>query len=152
MNSIDDRLIEHETITYRAKCHWAILLGPMLVIIVGVLALRSQGYHAMALVAFGLVWGMFSYMALGRSEIGLTQNRVLIDTGFPARKSYDIPFSAIMGIDFYQPTLGSMLNFGKIIIVYNGKKKCVVRFVSAPAELVKEVHQQAASPGPSATA
>jgi hypothetical protein len=35
-----------------------------------------------------------------------------------------------------------MLNFGKIMIVYNGKKKCVLRFVSCPADFVKEVHQQ----------
>jgi hypothetical protein len=47
-----------------------------------------------------------------------------------------------MIIDFYQPSLGSMLNFGKIIINCKGKKHCAVRFVSCPAEFVREVHQQ----------
>ena len=142
MNSIDSRLTEDETIIYRTKCHWAMFLGPILVIIIGGLALKSQGFHAMVLTAFGLVWGIFSYVSLQRSEIGLTRKRVLINAGFPLLKSYDIPLNEIVAIDFYQPTLGSMLNFGKIMIVYNERSRCVIRFVSSPAEFVTKVRQQ----------
>jgi hypothetical protein len=142
MNSIDNKLRKNETIIYRTKYHWAMILGPLLVIIIGWLALESQGYHAMSLIAFGLIWGSLAYISLRKSEIGLTQNRVLINVGFPLKKSCDIMLSEIMIIDFYQPSLGSMLNFGKIIIGYNGKKKCVFRFVSCPAEFVKEVQLQ----------
>jgi len=142
MNSIDDKLTKNETIIYRAKYHWAVLLGPVLVILIGELAVRSQGYHAMALIAFGLIWGIFSYISLRRSEIGLTRNKVLINVGFPLNKSYDILLNEIMSIDFYQPSLGSMLDFGKIIIVDKGKKKRAFRLVASPAEFVKEVHQQ----------
>lgn len=149
MNSIDSRLTTDETIIYRAKCHWAILLGPMLVIIIGGLALRSQGYNALALIAFGLVWGVFSYIRLCKSDTGLTRNRLLIDAGFPVRKSYDIPLNKITVIDFYQPALGSMLNFGKIIIVSHEKNKCVIRFISDPAEFVKEVRLQIIALSPS---
>jgi hypothetical protein len=56
-----------------------------------------------------------------------------------------------MVIDYYQPSLGSMLNFGKIIIVYSGKKRCAIRLVSSPAEFVKEVHQQIIALKPSST-
>jgi uncharacterized membrane protein YdbT with pleckstrin-like domain len=142
MNSIDDKLKKDETIIYRAKCHWAVLLGPILIIIIGGLALGSQGYHAMALIAFGLVWGIFSYISLRRSKIELTRSNILINVGFPLKKFYDMPLNEIMSIDFYQPSLGSMLNFGKIIIENKGKKKRAFRFVSCPAEFVKEVQQQ----------
>jgi hypothetical protein len=142
MNQINNEIIKNERIIYRAKCHWAILLGPVLVIIIGCLALKSQGYHAMVLIVFGLIWGTFSYIRLYKSEIRLTGNKILVDIGFPLKKSYDILLNEIMIIDFYQPSLGSMLNFGKIIIVYKSKKQCAVRFISCPAELVKEVQQQ----------
>ncbi len=142
MGSIDGRVTENETVFYRTKCHWAVLLGPILVIIIGGLALKSQGYHATALIAFGLIWGVFSYISLQRSEIGLTQNRVLVNFGYPLKKSYDIPLNQIMLVDYYQPSLGSMLNFGKIIIIYSGKKKCAIRLVAGPAEFVKAVQQQ----------
>jgi hypothetical protein len=142
MNSIDSKLTKDETIIYRTRCHWAIFLGPVLVIIIGGLALRSQGIHAMALMAFGLVWSIFSYVSLYGSEIGLTRKRVLINAGFPVLKSYDITLNEIVAIEFHQPSLGSMLDFGKITIVYEGRSKCIIRFVSSPAEFVTKVRQQ----------
>ncbi len=131
-----------ERVVYRAGCHWAILLGPILVIIIGGLALRSQGYHAMALIAFGIVWGIISYMTLGRLEIKLTGKRVGIDPGSPMKKPYEIPLNEVTAIDYYQPALGSMLNFGKIILLYEGNKKSVVKFVSAPAEFVRKAREE----------
>lgn len=142
MDSIDTRLTADEKIIYRARCHWSILFGPFLVMIIGILALKSQGLHAVALTAFGLIWGIFSYLSLNHFEIGLTGNRILINVCFPLKKSYDIPLQTITGVDFYQPSLGSMLNFGKIIIIYNGKKRSIFRFVSYPAEFVGAVHRQ----------
>jgi hypothetical protein len=126
-------------------------LGPMLVVIIGGLALKSQGFHAMVLMVFGFVWGIFSYVSLHRSEIALTRKRVLINAGFPLVKSYDIPLNKIVTIDFYQPSLGSMLDFGKITIVYDGRSKCAIRFVSSPAGFVAEVRQQIISLNASST-
>ena len=151
MNPIDSKLKKDERIVYRTKCHWAMFLGPIVVIIIGGLALRAQGIHAMALMAFGLVWGVFSYVSLYGSELGLTRTRVLINAGFPLLKSYDIPLNQIAAIDYYQPTLGSMLNFGKIAIVYGGRSRCIIRFVSSPAEFVTEVRRQIISLNPSST-
>ena len=129
-----------------------LLLGPILVIFIGGLALKSQGYHAMALIAFGLIWGIFSYINLQRSEIGLTRNKVLINIGFPLKKSFDIPLNEIIFVDYYQPTLGSMLDFGKILIMDKRKKKYAFRFVAGPAEFVKEVHRQINALSSSSTA
>jgi hypothetical protein len=151
MNSIDDNPTSDGTIIYRAKCHWAMLLGPILVNIVGGLAFKSQGYHAMALITFGLIWGICSYISLHRSEIGLTRNKILVDVGFPLKKSYDILLNEIVSIDYYQPSLGSMLDFGKIAVVDKRKKKYLFRFVSSPAEFVKEVQQQIRALRPSST-
>ena len=143
-NPIDSNLPDDETVIYRTRCHWAMLLGPMLLIIIGGLALQSQGFHAVALMAFGLAWGVFSYVSLHRSELELTRKRVLINAGFPLLKSYDIALSKIVAIDFHQPSLGSMLDFGKITIIYDGRSRCVIRFVSSPAEFVTKVREQMA--------
>ena len=152
MNSIDDKVTTNETIVYRAQLHWAILLGPILVILIGGMALKSQGYHAMILVAFGLIWGIFSYINLRRSEIGLSRDKVFINIGFPLKKSFDILLNEIIFVDYYQPTLGSMLNFGKILVMDKRKKKYAFRFVAGPAEFVKEVHHQITALSTSSTA
>jgi hypothetical protein len=72
----------------------------------------------------------------------------LINAGFPLLKSYDIPLNKISAIDFYQPSLGSMLDFGKIAIVYGGRSRCIIRFVSSSAKFVTEVRQQIVSLNP----
>jgi len=141
VDSIESRLAEDERIVYRTHSHWATILGPMLVIIIGGLALPSQGFPAMVLAAFGLVWAILSYISVQRSDIGLTEARLLINAGFPFPKPRDIPLREIAAVDFYQPTLGSMLNFGKVI-VSAGRSAYVIRFVSSPAELVMKVRQQ----------
>jgi hypothetical protein len=149
MNSIDSKLTKDETIIYRTKCHWAMFLGPILLIVLGGLTLKSQGISAMVLMAFGFVWGIFSFVSLQGSDIALTRKRVLINAGFPLLKSHDIPLNEIVAIDYYQPSLGSMLDFGKIIIVHNRQSRCVIRFVSSPAEFVAKVRQQITSRNPS---
>ena len=151
MDSIDSKLTTDERIVYRTQCHWAMFLGPALVIIIGGLAINAQGVSAIVLTTFGFVWGIFSYISLRGSDIALTRKRVLINAGFPVLRSYEIPLNEIIAVDYYQPTLGSMLDFGKIIIVRNKQGKCIIRFVSAPAELVTQVRQQLISLNPSST-
>jgi hypothetical protein len=142
MKSIHSRLTKDEGIICSTKCHWAMFLGPVLVIIFGGLAVKSQGVPAFVLMAFGLVWCILAHISLDRSQIGLTEKRVLINAGFPLPRFYDIPLNEIVAIDFYQPALGSMLNFGKIWIVYEGRNRCLIRFVSSPVLFVTEVRQR----------
>jgi hypothetical protein len=148
MNSIDTTPTKDERVIYGTRCHWAVFLGPMLVIIIGGLALRSQGLSAAVLVAFGFLWGTFAYVSFYGSELSLTPVRLLIKAGLPRLKFYDIPIDRIVSIDYYQPTLGAMLNFGKIMIVYGEKSRCIVRFVWSPAEFVTRVREQIASLNP----
>jgi hypothetical protein len=151
MDSIDREPIKNEKVICRAKCHWAVLLGPIVVIIIGGLALGSQGFHAAALIAFGLIWAFLAYRSWRRSEIVLTERRVLSNAGFPLSRSYDIPLSKVVHIDFFQPSLGSMLDFGKIAIIYGGQTKCVIRFVSSPGEFVTRVRRQISTLSASST-
>jgi hypothetical protein len=151
MNSIDDKVTTNEMIVYHAQLHWAIILGPILLICIGGLAIKSQGYHAMAFIAFGLIWGVFSGINLHRSEIRLSRNKIIVNIGFPLKKSFDILLDEIIFVDFYQPTLGSMLDFGKILVMDKRKKKYAFRFVAGPAEFVKEVHRQINALSPSST-
>jgi len=141
MYSIDNKLTENQRIIYQAKRHWAVLLGPLCVLFIGWLSLRSKVPQSPALIAFGFIWGMFSYIKSRNFDIVLTNNQLLINVGFPLKRSYPIPLNTITLVDFYQPSLGAILNFGKIIIVHAGIEKKVFRFIARPAEFVKEVQE-----------
>ncbi len=145
MNSIDSKLTSDERILYRTKCHWAMFLGPILIIIIGGLALKAQGIHAAALMAFGILWYIISFFSFRASDLAVTQKRVLINAGFPRPRSYEIQLNEIVAVDYYQPTLGSMLNFGKLIITDKKQGRCVIRFIASPAQFVTEVREQISS-------
>jgi hypothetical protein len=145
MVSIEDKSAENQKILYRASLHWAILLGPVLLIFLGGLLRDSKGPESIVVLIFGLVWGLCSYINLRQSQIILTAERLFIQMGFPLKKVLTLPLAEITLIRYYQPTLGALLNFGKIILVQGGTGKKSFRFIARPAELVHQV-QGAMSP------
>jgi hypothetical protein len=135
-------LLENERIVYQIRLHWVLFLGPLMLIIIGGLSFPAKGLSAIVLASIGIAWGVISYIKFNYSYIRVTDKRVLIRVGFLVRQPYSISLSDISYIDFYQPSLGSMLNFGKITIVHGKKFKSVFRMVSSPGELVTAVRGQ----------
>jgi uncharacterized membrane protein YdbT with pleckstrin-like domain len=142
MSYIDDNLIEKEYVVYRTKLHWAILLGPAVLIILAGLWIPSKGMSALVLLALGIMWGVFSSISIQTSEIGITDKRLLLRVGFPLRRSCDIMLEEIQIVDIYQPSLGKFLNFGKIIIHSGGGKRYAFRMIASPIELRDELARQ----------
>lgn len=142
MSYIDDNLIEKEYVVYRTKLHWAILLGPAVLIILAGLWIPSKGMSALVLLALGIMWGVFSSISIQTSEIGITDKRLLLRVGFPLRRSCDIMLEEIQIVDIYQPSLGKFLNFGKIIIQSGGGKRYAFRMIASPIELRDELARQ----------
>lgn len=139
---MNNDLLENERVVYQTRLHWALFLGPAMVIVLGGLSFPSKGVKALILVAIGLAWGMISYIKYNRSLIRVTNQRVLIRVSFLVKKAFTISLSDISFVDFYQPSLGAILNFGRITLVHGGKMKSVFRLVSSPAEFVSAVKEQ----------
>lgn len=135
-------LLENEWIVYQTRLHWVLFLGPLMLIIIGGLSFPAKGLSALVLAGIGIAWGVISYIKFNYSYIRVTDKRVLIRVGFLVRRPYSIFLSDISYVDFYQPSLGSMLNFGKITIIHGKKFKSVFRMVSSPGELVTAVRGQ----------
>ncbi len=117
------------------------LFGPALVIFLGGIILESKGSQSIVLIAFGLIWGVCSSLSLQRSRITLTAEQLDIQIGFPWKRSLIIPLNEITQINIYQPALGAMLNFGKIILTHQGTKRYGFRFITRTTELVKAVNE-----------
>jgi len=142
MTDVNDDLLENERVVYQTRLHWTLLLGPAMLIILGGLWFSTKGWKALVPVAIGLAWGIISYIKFNNSLIRVTNQRVLIRASFLMRKPYIISLADISLIDIYQPSLGAMLNFGKITIIHGAKFKSVFRMVSSPGELVMAVRGQ----------
>jgi hypothetical protein len=142
---MNEDIRENERIVYETRLHWVLFLGPIMLIILGGLSFPAKGLKALVLVAIGIVWGFISYIKFNRSLIRVTNQRVVIRVSFLTRKPYIISLGDISLIDTYQPSLGAMLNFGKITIIHGAKFKSVFRMVSSPGEFVTAVKGQIAA-------
>jgi membrane protein YdbS with pleckstrin-like domain len=138
-------LLENEQVVYQTRLHWVLLLGPALLIMFGGLSIPAKGLSAIVLAGIGIAWGILSYIKLSRSSVRVTNKRVIIRVGLLIRRPYIISLSDISLVDFYQPSLGAMLNFGKITIIHGAKFKSVFRMVSSPGEFVTAVKGQIAA-------
>ena len=139
-----NELTEGERILYQAKLHWVLFLGPAMLIVLGGLWIPAKGLSALVFVVIGLAWGVLSYRKYYNSYIHVTNKKVVICTSFLMKRPYRIPLADIGYVDFYQPSLGAILNFGKITIVHGDKYKSVFRMVSSPGNLVAVLKEQVA--------
>ena len=139
-----NELTEGERILYQAKLHWVLFLGPAMLIVLGGLWIPAKGLAALVFVVIGLAWGVLSYRKYYNSYIHVTNKKVVICASSLLRRPYKIPLVDIGYVDFYQPSLGAMLNFGKITIIHGDKYKSVFRMVSSPGNLVAVLKEQVA--------
>ena len=138
-------LAENESVLYKARPHWVLLLGPAMLLIMGGLSIPAKGLSALLVCAIAVAWGVFCYRSYNNSEIRLTDKRVLVTRGGIYKRTYDIQLAEISLVDSYQPSLGAILNFGKITIIHGNKFKSVCRMIASPVEFVTKVKQQAAT-------
>jgi hypothetical protein len=142
MGYIDNKLGSNEKIIYRVGLHWAMFLGPAIFLFLSGISIPANGRPAIVLFIIAMLWAILSYVVLLNTEFVVTNNRLLIWTVFPWKKLYDIAFVEIANTSVYQPSLGKLLNFGRITIVLNNGKGISRRLVSGPYELLKHVSQQ----------
>ncbi len=135
-------LSQDEHVIYLTGFHKAIFLGPAMVLIIGGISIPSRGISALILLMIGVAWAFASIMSYRRSGFTVTNKRIIANYGFPWKRKYDIPISAIEYIDTHQPALGAILNFGKIIIKRNGGLVHSIRMIPSPIEFAKKVQEQ----------
>jgi hypothetical protein len=119
-------------VLYRARLHWVMVLGPMLLMLVAGLSVPAKGTNALILLAASTLWAVLCAINMQTSEIKLTDKGLMAKIGFPWRRSYNIPYEEIAGIDIYQPVLGKLIDFGKVTIFLHKKGKKSFRMIRAP--------------------
>ncbi len=131
-----------EPVVMRTRLHWVMIAGPAALMVIAGLSLDHKGISAEVVLALATVWGIFSSISFERSEIVLTKERLLLKVGFPWRRSYDFPLADIQDVIVYQPSLGKFLDFGKITIRRNNRKRSVFRMVRSPHVLSQAIYEQ----------
>jgi uncharacterized membrane protein YdbT with pleckstrin-like domain len=167
MGYVDRNLVPGETLLYRTRHHWLVLLGP----VAGGLSLLVPGF-ALLLEAIatrdsaGLVVGnstispkvmtiigailvvaaiiTFSYGVAKRNatEMAVTNRRVLIKTGMTSRRTLDLMLSRVESIGVEESTAGRMLGYGSVVVRGTGGTPEAFVMIANPQEFRRAVQEQ----------
>jgi uncharacterized membrane protein YdbT with pleckstrin-like domain len=174
MGYVDRNLVPGETLLYRTRHHWLVLVGPVVgglsLLVPGVALLmetlatrESAGLvvgsatispKAMAIIGAILVVVAvitFSYGVAKRNatEMAVTDRRVLIKTGMMSRRTLDLMLSRVESIGVEESAAGRMLGYGSVIVRGTGGTPEPFLMIAHPQEFRRAVQQQiGATPAP----
>ena len=167
MSYVDRNLVPGETLLYRTRHHWLVLVGPVVggvsLLVPGVALLLeaivtrdSAGLvvgsttispKAMAITGAILVVAAiitFSYGVAKRNatEMAVTNRRVLIKTGLTSRRTLDLMLSRVESIGVEESAAGRMLGYGSVIVRGTGGTPEPFLMIAHPQEFRRAVQQQ----------
>ena len=160
MSYVEKSLIEGESVLYRARLHWIVMLWPALAgACVGVLGIGFLGggvYHsarwdgfsgAMGIAGFLLFLGAVvliggAIVRRNATQIAVTDRRVLIKTGIMNRRTLELLLSRIESIGVNESPLGRMLGYGTVILRGTGGTPEPFDRIARPLEFRREVQRQ----------
>jgi len=171
MGYVDRNLVAGETLLYRTRHHWLVLLGPLcgglLLLVPGVALLveavatsNSAGLvvgnttispKMMAITGAVLVVAAiltFSYGVAKRNatEMAVTNRRVLIKTGMTSRRTLDLMLSRVESIGVEETAVGRMLGYGSVVVRGTGGTPEPFVMIAHPQDFRRAVQEQIGAP------
>ncbi len=177
MGYVDRNLVPGETLLYRTRHHWLVLMGPFfggLLLLVPGIALMAEAIatrdsaglvvgsatispkvmviSGAVLVASAII--VFSYGVAKRNatEMAVTNRRVLIKTGMTSRRTLDLMLSRVESIGVEETAAGRVLGYGSVVVRGTGGTPEPFLMIAHPQEFRRAVQEQIGSPQASAQA
>lgn len=159
MGYIEDNLVPGETVLYKTRLHWVVLVPPLVVgVLFGSLGLvfviggyaassKDRSYGGMIFLGSLLLAGAAISIGAGfgrknSTEVALSNRRVLIKTGFISRKTTEVILSKVESVGVDESTFGRMFGYGDVIVRgIAGTTESFTR-IANPEELSRQVQGQ----------
>lgn len=136
--------MNNTNIVYEARLHWILFLWPALLFCFGIYLgvqfdqLRPVAYF---IVLFAFFWELMVWVNYHFSYFFIKPTQVILCTGFWIRKTLDFPLNKIESIDISQSILGSLLQYGSLVITGTGGSRQVVHYISKPLTCRRHIEQ-----------
>ena len=128
MSYVDQHLDPDERVVLRARVHWIVYLGPVILIGAGlVLAIPGMpgisAWGGVAILVTGLIGVLVAWVRQISSEFAVTTRRVIVKTGFISRRTIELNMSKVESIQVDQGLVARLLNYGTITVIGTGGTK-----------------------------
>lgn len=171
MGYVDRNLVPGETLLYRTRHHWLVLLGPvvagssMLVpgiallmeaivtrdsagLIVGssTISPKLMAIAGAVLLVAAIITFSYGVAKRNATEMAVTNRRVLIKTGMTSRRTLDLMLSRVESIGVEESAAGRMLGYGSVIVRGTGGTPEPFLMIAHPQEFRRAVQEQIGAP------
>ncbi len=122
-------------IVYQARLHWILYLGPVALVAVAWLLhyyLRAPDQLEWAIGVISVIWECMVWLTCHFSFLNIKKNRIVMCSGVLVRQTVDIPMNKIESIDIRQSILGSILQYGSLLITGTGGTRQSIKFLNKP--------------------
>jgi uncharacterized membrane protein YdbT with pleckstrin-like domain len=123
MATLDSHLADGETVIHRAHLGKGYFVAD---IVIGALLLPF-------LVGI-LVW-LFAYLRYSRTEMLVTNRRLIGKTGFAARYTVDLPLAQVDSLQVGQSRMGMLFQYGTVTVYSAGKARAPMEGLAHPEQL-----------------
>ena len=131
-------------IVYLARLHWIIFFLPGCLFCLSVfLDYVFPMLHEVSILSlfFSLAWAGMAWVTYQYSSLTIKKNQVILRTGFWVRQTMDIPMSKIESIDIRRSLLGSLLQYGTLVITGTGGSRQTIDFLNQPLTCRRYIEQ-----------
>lgn len=163
MGYIEKNLDSGETLLYKTRHHWVVLLGPifiavlLLALAVALLVASSgnrgdsgnwtTGTEAATIVGALLLLAAMATFVYGiakrnATEMAVTNRRVLIKTGLMSRRTLDLMLARVESIAVEETAFGRMLGYGSLVVRGTGGTPEPFEKIAHPQEFRRAVQEQ----------
>lgn len=122
-------------IVYQARLHWILFSGPVaLFVFATFIGLRFPLFYdpSFIVMIFAVIWGLMVWSTYRFSSLTIKKKQIILRTGLLVRNTLDISLNKIESIDIRQSVLGSILQYGSIVITGTGGSRQMVHYLSKP--------------------
>lgn len=131
-------------IVYQARLHWILFFWPTILFCLGLfLGLRFDQFREVSIffMVFAVFWGLMVWFTYQFSSLTIKKKQIILCTGFLVRKTMDIPLGKIESIDIRQSLLGSLLQYGSLVITGTGGSRQMVNYLNKPLTCRRYIEQ-----------
>lgn len=171
MGYVDRNLVPGETLLYRTRHHWLVLLGPVIAgssmlvpgiallmeaivtrdsagLIVGssTISPKLMAIAGAVLLVAAIITFSYGVAKRNATEMAVTNRRVLIKTGMTSRRTLDLMLSRVESIGVEESAAGRMLGYGSVIVRGTGGTPEPFLMIAHPQEFRRAVQEQIGAP------
>ena len=133
MGYIEETLSDSEHLIHEGHFHWTYYAAAWLsLIFLGVFVI-------------GIIFFVQIMMRIWTTEVGVTNHRVILKTGWFSRSTDELALHSVEGVEVEQSILGRLFGYGRLIISGTGEEEVVTPLIADPLAFRKAIDDGAHS-------